>query len=67
MTNPQMRVPDVEAVARVTTAHGLGCIMDTPLASPANFPAIEWGVALVLTITVIALSHILEYNRTLRH
>ncbi len=48
ISNPLMRVPDLEAVARFARRHGLVSIIDNTFASPINFRPLEIGFDLSL-------------------
>jgi cystathionine beta-lyase/cystathionine gamma-synthase len=48
ITNPMMRVADLEAVAAFCRAHDLVSIIDNTFASPVNFRPAEWGFDLSL-------------------
>ncbi|MBW2059418.1 MAG: aminotransferase class I/II-fold pyridoxal phosphate-dependent enzyme [Deltaproteobacteria bacterium] len=48
MTNPLLKVADLEAVVRFAKAHGLLSLIDNTFASPVNFRPLEWGFDLSL-------------------
>ena len=48
ISNPLMRVPDLEAVIRFARAHGLVSLIDNTFASPVNFRPLERGFDVVL-------------------
>lgn len=48
ISNPLVRVPDVEAGVAFARAHGLVTLIDNTFPSPVNFRPAEWGVDLSL-------------------
>jgi len=48
ISNPLMRVPDLDRVAQFATSHGLVSLIDNTFATPVNFRPLERGFDLVL-------------------
>jgi cystathionine beta-lyase/cystathionine gamma-synthase len=48
ISNPLMRVPDLESVVQFATSHGLVSLIDNTFATPVNFRPLEHGFDLVL-------------------
>ncbi|MGH7443773.1 MAG: trans-sulfuration enzyme family protein [Longimicrobiales bacterium] len=46
--NPTLRIPDIEAIARVARAAGVPLIVDATFATPINFRPLEHGADLVV-------------------
>src|SRR6185503_13941343 len=48
VSNPLLKVPDIEAAVEFAKAHGLVTVIDNTFPSPFNFRPIEWGIDLSL-------------------
>jgi cystathionine beta-lyase/cystathionine gamma-synthase len=48
ISNPLMRVPDLDNIIRFATSHGLVSLVDNTFATPVNFRPLEHGFDLVL-------------------
>lgn len=48
ISNPLMRVPDLESIVRFARSHGLVSLIDSTFATPVNFRPLERGFDLVL-------------------
>ncbi|HEX3927347.1 MAG TPA: PLP-dependent aspartate aminotransferase family protein [Gemmatimonadales bacterium] len=49
LTNPNMRLVDVPAIAKVTHDRGIALLVDSTFASPINFRPLEHGADVVIT------------------